>query len=969
MAAANPIVLLSSPLPAVLERAPPPKPCAAMSSSPGLPSPSKFFSQKVSRLGSGTTEGPIPKDAVAGLTGASISLRQSQSNYLSKHAASPEEDVLSELGLGKGNSDRSDQKKRKTKTAEEIDADAPKQQRAPAKRSSVVKKPIADIVSVATIEPSPARILKKTSSTKVKEPAQTKIKKGKVTKAAGTNPGPKDSKKGRSTKAGDGVAFQKDLEPSAESDEGNKVGENVAETPLQESEKAPLEDRSLPLGLEEATRRRKDWTPVKNTHEGFVALESVEGKPVGGQVTAAGKSLISQFGSLLGDYGYAQAMSETTSKPEITRSSSGEALTKRRKVEVSGIVLLREPLLTNKQLVTTSFGPSPEIAKLKRSKSPKKKPQTVTAKATAPFIPIEDLPTNSLLDYLKPRSGPELEGKIANKESTEEPKRARKKAPAESKVAKMKTPKAARRASLLPPEAALEKAKHQDLLFGTSSQLARDESPTFVRELQQAIKESELAEVTPAGGLKGGLAASTASGSSDGSSLSLFTASRNLWSVAARDLEGELQEAEVVDLLVTPKTQVSTKTAAPAADAIRPAPQVPKEVLTANNPPKPKQGWTDIEDEPDQALVQDTGISDLPLASREATVDAEQSIPRSLAEASLRERPKSRSPVKKAKAPKQPKESKQPKEAPAKDRPQCMPNYQGFTTAQLNKEITLYGFKAVKKRDDQIALLERCWESKNRSALQSLPPNVNLPQPSANADVTPELPKHDSPVKRRGRPPKAKAPAASKESEDPVDNDNLAPKPKGRPLKAKTPSIPEKSDGLIDKHLPPKREPRPMKATMATISPNKTGKASVPAKHKSTPPPSGEILDSDSTPRVSPSRHRASTPSAPALLDLSSSADITLTPLDRAALLDKITEAITTYPPTHNMTNLSWYEKILMYEPIVLEDLAMWLNLEGLARVDVDDEVSPGMVKDWCEGRSVCCLWRENLRGGTRARH
>ena len=47
----------------------------------------------------------------------------------------------------------------------------------------------------------------------------------------------------------------------------------------------------------------------------------------------------------------------------------------------------------------------------------------------------------------------------------------------------------------------------------------------------------------------------------------------------------------------------------------------------------------------------------------------------------------------------------------------------------------------------------------------------------------------------------------------------------------------------------------------------------------------------------------------------------------------------------------------------------MWLNIEGLGRVGVDEEVGPITVRSWCEGRGVCCLWRENLRGGARKRY
>jgi len=626
------------------------------------------------------------------------------------------------------------------------------------------------------------------------------------------------------------------------------------------------------------------------------------------------------------------------------------------------------------QLVTTNLGPSPGTAKPKKSKSPTKKPQTVTAKATEQFVPIDDLRANNIFGYFEPRVGTDSEGKVVSNGSMGNDKRAGKKAPAKAKIVKVKAAKGAKRASLLPPEAALEKVKDQDLLFGTSSQLVRDESPTFLRETQQAIRESELADETSVAAQEQDLAASTASGSSNESGLSMFTASRNLWSVAARDLKGALQEAEVVDLSVTPKAQAPLRT---ATKPTRNAPQAVHDVLTVTNPKKPDHDWTCIDDEPGVAVTEDANPTGLPLTSREGTVDAELSIPRSLAEASLRERPRSRSPIKKAKAPKASKEPKPPKEPKAskpskkatqskepqepdephaQERPQGMPSYRGFTTADLNKLVTSYGFKAIKRREDQIKLLEQCWESKHRIALQALPPNVNLPQPAEKNDVAAEPPKCDSPVKKRGRPPKAQAPNASKESENAIGNDNITPKPRGRPSKAKVPKASEQLDDPADKtKLPQKSKPRPKNPTTSTASPDKTPKASIPTNLKTTPPPIDHLPNTNTAP--SPT------------IDLIPSFDTTLTPLTHTALLAKITEAITTYPPSHDMKNLTWHEKMLLYEPIVLEDLAIWLNREGLGRVGVDDEVGPGVVKEWCEGRSVCCLWRENLRGGARARH
>jgi hypothetical protein len=59
---------------------------------------------------------------------------------------------------------------------------------------------------------------------------------------------------------------------------------------------------------------------------------------------------------------------------------------------------------------------------------------------------------------------------------------------------------------------------------------------------------------------------------------------------------------------------------------------------------------------------------------------------------------------------------------------------------------------------------------------------------------------------------------------------------------------------------------------------------------------------------------------------------------------------------------------MLLYDPVVLEDLAAWLNTGELTRLGYDEEVSPAEVKRWCESRSVICLWKVNLRGKERKR-
>jgi hypothetical protein len=89
---------------------------------------------------------------------------------------------------------------------------------------------------------------------------------------------------------------------------------------------------------------------------------------------------------------------------------------------------------------------------------------------------------------------------------------------------------------------------------------------------------------------------------------------------------------------------------------------------------------------------------------------------------------------------------------------------------------------------------------------------------------------------------------------------------------------------------------------------------------------------------------------------------------DQSSLMSCITQAVQSAPPTNDPAQPSWHEKMLMYEPVILEDLAAWLNTGPLTNEGYDGEVSPGEVKQWCESKSVCCLWRMNISGKERKR-
>ncbi|KZZ88594.1 Structure-specific endonuclease, subunit SLX4 [Ascosphaera apis ARSEF 7405] len=89
----------------------------------------------------------------------------------------------------------------------------------------------------------------------------------------------------------------------------------------------------------------------------------------------------------------------------------------------------------------------------------------------------------------------------------------------------------------------------------------------------------------------------------------------------------------------------------------------------------------------------------------------------------------------------------------------------------------------------------------------------------------------------------------------------------------------------------------------------------------------------------------------------SSAAEIDDDPLT-SDLAAQLVRAIQTQPRSSGFSSanqLTWHEKILLYDPISIDDLTLWLNTGGLDRVGEDREVSSEFVRDWCEHRGICC--------------
>lgn len=127
--------------------------------------------------------------------------------------------------------------------------------------------------------------------------------------------------------------------------------------------------------------------------------------------------------------------------------------------------------------------------------------------------------------------------------------------------------------------------------------------------------------------------------------------------------------------------------------------------------------------------------------------------------------------------------------------------------------------------------------------------------------------------------------------------------------------------------------------------------------------------------------------------------------LEWANIKPSICTAITTHirsmPPTTDPKKPSWHEKILMYDPVILEDFTTYLNsntklrtykratqkqikaynnrlkmkgnaILGVERADqvlaIEKELEVHMVRDWCQEMSICCVHAKESRGRGSAR-
>lgn len=745
--------------------------------------------------------------------------------------------------------------------------------------------------------------------------------------------------------------------------------------------------------------RRLSWTPLKNSKCAATIPSERPGTASSTGSAAPAKSLA----SLVSGFGYSEGAVNMQSHE---RTSTGEALTKRQRIELADA----STLAPSKRKSAKDVPPEAP----KKTAKVKKKPQTITALATKAYQEEDEtLPGQAMVsDFF---SGAQQETAPPNHDSNsaEQPAKLKKprkprakktddqapgqvaKKAARPKKSKVKFNEADYMAKLYTPDQARAQERNQDFVFGTSSQLAVDESPTFIREMQVAIRESEIMPPSQCGGFLEDKSSIQVPSAPHGTNLSVGQADRHHWSSAARDGYGDYLMVDAWEL-ARRRRETAATTSNPTDRTHINEQSKPdgvsgdKESVREQDPPE----LCSEQDIIDQQRTAANVNSPIDLCQTSPTVanhnveerapmDTPHAVDKEVIDSAMVEEPNVPSPVQ------QPADdvwellSSDSVQGPADDdlgpaviTPRSPPLSPISRPPQLMRSATSPGI--------------------HRTALQSLDANVGLLS-------------HTSPIKSidtlQHRALTTSAPTEQ------------AKRPRGRPRKDVARTTTTASS--------PKRRGRPPKVASGTAA-----LAASPQSRKWKAPRSGisasqptestewmnidEISDSDSPATPSPSRQRAGS-SPPALMPLDvavagspslsakapAAVASTLKPNDPsfAAIQDQlfpeITATVKSTPPSTDLKNPTWHEKILLYDPIVLEDLTAWLNEQGL-RIEtqrlkvkpktrgrkkkdappeepeyetVKEELKPWMVQKWCEEKSICCLWKEGLRGGVRTRY
>lgn len=688
----------------------------------------------------------------------------------------------------------------------------------------------------------------------------------------------------------------------------------------------PVDDG--PIALERAMPRRMDWTPPP---------DDTVSPPAGRSATLEEISVISLEDSVVSDPGRTETFKdmlgaynckvvEEVKLEGIPAQPSNDILGKRKLIEMAATTVDRAK--------TPATSPT-------KTKAPKKKPRTITELATAAYRTVEETSvepeTNeTVLDYFDAENGTD------DRKQAKAPSKTSKKM-AKPKVSKKKAEP--RKQVLLSPKSALKQVSGQDFVFGTASQLATEDDPDLLRALHEAMKASNIPDSDP-----------FASSPILSELASRRIAGNKLWAAGARDDDGDLLDLEPLDLTESPAPlqnyslpRLSTAAANGSGQSVSTR-EIPVELLSSEldtfdlseSPAVPPAAKSHFSSTRKIVNSKESGsIVKLPL-SAEPTETVQPNVAIDLDFEPPPSNQEHNELITQSQVYLSP--SKPPANTPQR------PKYELFTDASLAKAIAAYGFKPIKKREAMIALLEQCWENKHKTKLgdttaQGVMSAATVSQPKA-APTT-------SAPRSNGRAKKAGA------AVPPTDT---APRPRGRPKKNPEAAAEQAFTKPARGRPRMQASPAPTKEVVEIADSDASDRDDDPflSSPISSPKANDDLFSSSPHPPMDVS-----------ITEETEDASLIATEgptTQQAMLFSLITKAVTSAPRTTNPAEPSWHEKILMYDPVILEDLTAWLNSGQLDRVGHDEEVTPNDVKLWCHSKSVCCLWRENLHGKARKR-
>lgn len=724
-----------------------------------------------------------------------------------------------------------------------------------------------------------------------------------------------------------------------------------------------INNASSPLLLPKALPRRLDWTPPKPTIEASAATPGTESPSVS----------------------FSKDLREKFTLPDCSAAKSGNiigtsvdfngAVTKRRRID---LVTTRKSSTEALSAPTESIDVRelPNDTKKRRNRSPAKKGRTITALATS----------NYGEDYQKGQKiAPMLEYLTATQVNADrEPeeavaKTAKKTSRANPSVRKPRTTrKVLPKSRLESPTSVMKTVNGQEFMFGSASQLARDESPSLVRDTLEALKRPEyLSSSDPISPQRTQPFSIESTSPNASRGTRRFAKRRNLWSAAGRDEDNALLHVDTIDLVDSPAVRLAL-----AGKDVLLAPSVSKLPNTGNIQTALHINETPLANKIGALLDIDeivTPAGRIPAKAPAPHQARSYHTSRTLEE--RRNRTASAKGGETAMAPPEKTPVAKKKAVPAK------PNYAGFPTHDLQKQISAFGFKVVKKREKMIELLERCWEDKHGTS-PAVDEKEVASDPLTHGDFLSKV--HDVSARPGPKVPKPRAKRKATAVEAPVGEE---PTPKKSRTGTKTPTAKEaktprkqaakkvlSEETVMDvddldesKAVSNKLQDDVVESTAKKVSKRK-GKAVSPTKKPATPPPTLPLISLSSP---GPENRGASLAVQDHARDSATSfAGAMATPEQTPVfpdLYEQIHAAIHFRPqnrpavspedPRNHAVSPTWREKMLMYDPIVLEDLTAWLNTEGFRAIGEDREVGAVDVQKWCEQNGVCCLWKGGWRG------